>query len=263
VSTGPRRVRIDLAYDGTDFAGWQVQPNARTVQGVLESALARIHDGRPAGVRGAGRTDAGVHARGQVADAQVRHALDDERLTRALRALVAPDVSVIALRTVGDSFNARRDAVQKTYRYLLDFSPHADPFLRRFAWHQPWRIDRPALDAALRRLPGRRDWAGFAGSACEVSDTVRDLRLATFEELPGGQAAFTFAADGFLNHMVRNLVGTLLDIARGRFAPERIDEILVSRDRRLAGATAPARGLCLERVEYPPGADDRMRERGI
>lgn len=249
-----RRVRIDLAYDGSDFHGWQLQPAARTVQGVVEGALGVIHGGDAIRVRGASRTDSGVHARGQVADAVVRTRLDDDALLGALASLLPPDVRPRAVRTVAYDFHARNDAVAKTYRYWLDRTPHGDPLVSRFALHAPRIEDPRALLAALPALLGRKDWAGFAGSAGTVSSTVRSVMDARFDAAGTVLAVFTFTADGFLNHMVRNLVGTLLEIARGRFLPRRIDEILASGDRTLAGPTAPAHALCLERVFYPEEA---------
>jgi tRNA pseudouridine38-40 synthase len=259
VSPAERRIRFDLAYDGTEYAGWQTQPGVRTVQETVERAASRISGDRPVRVRGAGRTDAGVHARQQVADASLATRLDDEELLRALRGLLPPDVRPLRVTSVQPDFHARILALSKTYRYRLDRTSCGDPFLARFALHQPRPMDRAALEESLSRLPGRRDWAGFAGAASEVENTVRDLSEASYVEPAPGLGVFTFTADGFLNHMVRNLVGTLLEIARGRFSPDRIDEVLQTGDRRLAGPTAPARGLCLERVRYPdedePSAD--------
>jgi tRNA pseudouridine38-40 synthase len=247
-----RRIRLDLAYDGTDFSGWQRQPGQRTVQHVVETALSRIEGRDRVRARGAGRTDAGVHALGQVADARICTRLDDRALRSALGALFPGDLRPLAVTTAGDGFDACRDAVAKTYRYRLDRTPHGDPFVRRFALWHPHAMDRAALDDALARLPGRRDWAGFAGAASTARTTVRRLTEARYEEEPGAEAGvFTFTGDGFLNHMVRNLVGTLLDVARGRFGPERIDDVLTSRDRTRAGPTAPARGLWLVEVRYP------------
>jgi tRNA pseudouridine38-40 synthase len=257
VSPESRRVRLDLAYDGTDFAGWQVQPGVRTVQGVVSRALERVQGSGAVVLRGAGRTDAGVHARRQVADAQVATRLDDAGLMRALEGLLPADVRPIELRTVDAKFHSRFDARSKTYVYRLDRSEHGDPFLARYALHHPFAIDAGAVCRALDRLRGRHDWSAFAGSACDVEDRVRTLEEASFEESAEGVGTFTFTADGFLNHMVRNLVGTLLDVARGATSPERVEEILASRDRRRAGATAPARGLCLARVRY-----DRLPDPG-
>lgn len=249
----PRRVRIDLAYDGTDYQGWQLQPGRPTVQGVLEEALARIHGGVAVRVRGAGRTDAGVHARGQVADCVVGDRMSDRELAASLNALLPEDVRVVDLGTVPEAFHSRHDAVAKTYAYSLDRTPAGDPFLTRYALHAPRPLDLDAIDAALQWLPGTRDWTGFTGAACTIDDRVRTLTVARRDEVRTGVTALVFTADGFLTHMVRNLVGTLLEIGRKRFPPERLAEIIGSGNRGLAGATAPSRGLSLERVDYPPG----------
>jgi tRNA pseudouridine38-40 synthase len=245
-----RRIRLDLAYDGTGFAGWQTQPGLRTVQGTVEAALAPFGEAGRVVVRAAGRTDAGVHARQQVADGRVDGRLDDAGLLRALAARLPPDVRPRAVKTVPDAFHSRRDAVSKTYRFTLDRSPWGDPLRARFALHHPLAVDRERVEAGLKELAGRRDFAGFAGAASEVRTTVRTLLEARYEET-GATGVFTFSADGFLNDLVRNMVGTLLEIGRGRFGPERIVEVLESRDRTRAGPTAAARGLCLERVVYP------------
>lgn len=251
--TAARRIRLDLAYDGTDFHGWQLQPGLRTVQGVLEATLTRLAGERPVRVRGAGRTDAGVHARGQVADATVRVDADDASLTRSLRSMLPADLRALRVASVDPGFDARYDARSKTYRYVVDLTPWGDPFLARYALHHPQAIERSRVRRALELLPGRRDWSGFAASACEVRDRVRTLTEARLRENEDGTAEFFFSADGFLTHMVRNLVGTLLEVGRGRFAPERMLEVVESRDRSLGGPTAPPHGLCLEQVRYPDG----------
>jgi tRNA pseudouridine38-40 synthase len=245
-----RRVRIDLAYDGTAYAGWQVQPGVRTVQGVVEDALSRINGGRLSRLCGAGRTDSGAHARGQVADALVATRYDDEGLMQALSHMLPEDVRPRRVLTVDGSFHAQHDAKSKTYRYLIDTSAAGDPWRRRYAMAFPRSFDSAAVDAALELIPGRRDWSGFTGSACRVEDRVRTITEARRVVLRPELQAFVFTADGFLTHMVRNLVGTLLEIGRRRMEPERIEEIVSLRDRRRAGPTAPARGLCLTRVVY-------------
>jgi tRNA pseudouridine38-40 synthase len=255
LSIEPRRFRIDLAYDGTDFCGWQVQARGRTVQGLLEQTLARLQGGAPVAVRGAGRTDAGVHARQQVADVRLTTPLGDAELGHSLRSMLPGDLRPLRVREVEDSFHSRRDARSKTYRYRLDRSRGGDPFLARYALHRAGRLDLEAMREALNRLPGRRDWSGFAASACEVRDRVREMTEARYEETAGGEGWFSFTADGFLTHMVRNLVGTLLDVGRGRFDPGRIERILAAGDRSLAGPTAAARGLVLWRVVYPGDTD--------
>jgi len=245
-----RRVRIDLAYDGTAYSGWQIQPNVLTVQGVVEAALGLLHGGRTVRVRGAGRTDSGAHARGQVADAVIAMRGDDAGLLRALDHMFPADVRPRRVLTVPDAFHAQHDARSKTYRYLVDTQPYGDPWRGRYALPFPRALDLPAIDAALALLPGTRDWSGFTGAACTVDDRVRTLSEARLAALRPGLLAFVFTADGFLTHMVRNLVGTLLAVGGGTFGPERITEVLASCDRRRAGPTAPSHGLCLERVVY-------------
>lgn len=251
MSAASRHFRIDLAYDGTSFAGWQLQPRRRTVQGVLEEALTRLQGDLPARVRGAGRTDAGAHARQQVADCLLTTRLSETGLERALGAMLPDDLRPRRVTVVEDRFDARRDARSKTYRYRVDRSRWGDPLLARYALYHAGDLDLGAMGEALARLPGKRDWSGFAGPACDVPDRVRTVTAASYGEEPGAEGWFSFSADGFLNRMVRNLVGTLLEIGRGRFAPERVGRILAARDRSLAGPTAPARGLILWSIVYP------------
>jgi tRNA pseudouridine38-40 synthase len=244
-----RRIRLDLAYDGTEFAGWQWQPRGRTVQAVVEEVLRRLAGGREARLRAASRTDAGVHARQQVADARVESRLDDRQLERAFSRLLPADVRPLRVRTVDDGFHAGRAVRHKTYRYRLDLSPYGDPLAGRYAWHVGPRLDRSLLRAALAELVGRRDFTGFADSRCRVIDRVRHLERADLDER--GETAFlSFRADGFLTYMVRNMVGTAVAIARGRLASGAIGTILATGDRRLAAAAAPARGLHLWSVVY-------------
>jgi len=252
-----RRIRLDLAYDGTDFAGWQVQPGQRTVQGVVEQALGRLDGDRRVRLHGAGRTDAGVHARQQVAHCDLGKAAGDAELARALSHILPPDVRPLSLRSVGADFDARRDARWKQYRYRIDRSPSGDPFTIRYALHYPHPLDVAAIRAALGLLPGRRDWSGFAAAACTVQNRVRNLTRAELDGSEDGDSVFDFVGDGFLTHMVRNLVGTLLEVGRGKMPPERIGAILESRDRNLAGPTAPPQGLCLERVVYTGETEER------
>ena len=243
------RVRIDLAYDGTAYAGWQIQPRGATVQQVVEGALATLHAGRRVPLRGAGRTDSGAHARGQVADALIEMRGGAAALLAALSGMLPEDIRPRRVLSVPPEFNARHDARSKTYRYLLE-SPPGDPFRLRFASTLPASWDEAAVDAALALLPGTRDWSGFTGSACRILDRTRTVLDARRVVVRPGLQAFVFTADGFLTHMVRNLVGTLIEVGRGKFGPERVSEVLATKDRRRAGPTAPAKGLCLERVVY-------------
>jgi len=245
-----RRIRIDLAYDGGEFAGWQVQPAQRTVQGTLEETLTRLEGGRTVRVRASGRTDAGVHARQQVADCEVSNRLSDGEIENALRRLLPLDLRARRVLSVPAEFDARRHAVAKTYVYRLDTFRGGDPFVRRYALQLIHPLDREAVDAALARLRGRHDWSGFTASSCEIVDRVRTLSVARLERHSSTELRFRFTADGFLTHMVRNLVGTLLEVGRGQCDLQRIDRILTSGDRRLAGPTAPPHALCLESVRY-------------
>jgi tRNA pseudouridine38-40 synthase len=187
----------------------------------------------------------------QVADCEIRSRLDDASLEQALRTMLPPDLRPLSARSSAPSFHARKEAVSKTYRYRLDLSRHGDPFAARYALHHPHRLDPEILNTALRQLVGRRDWSGFAASACDKIDRVRHLTEARVERPSTDRLCFTFTADGFLQHMVRNLVGTLLEIGGERMPLETIAEVLSSGDRNRAGPTAPSRGLCLTRVRYP------------
>jgi tRNA pseudouridine38-40 synthase len=169
--------------------------------------------------------------------------------------MLPADVRPLYVATVAASFHSQKAAIGKTYRYRLDTTPHGDPFEARYAWHVPHRIDDRLLEACLAQLPGRRDWSGFAGSRCDKLDRVRSLSVARLDRSAEGRAELTFRADGFLHHMVRNLVGTLLEIATGRMAPATIRAVLSSGDRNRAGPTAPARGLWLMRVHYAADED--------
>jgi tRNA pseudouridine38-40 synthase len=164
--------------------------------------------------------------------------------------MLPPDIRPRRVLTVPDAFHAQHDANSKTYRYLVDTQPYGDPWLSRYALSVPFTLDLSAVDAGLLLLPGTRDWSGFTGSACTVDDRVRTMSEARLISLRPGLMAFSFTADGFLTHMVRNLVGTLLAIGRGTFAAERIAEVLATGDRWRAGPTAPAHGLCLQRIVY-------------
>lgn len=246
----PRRVRFDLSYDGTDFEGWQFQPRGRTVQGTVEEVLTRIQGNRPVRLRAAGRTDSGAHARRQVADGLIRTELDDGELEHALHRMLPEDVRPLGLRTVPEAFHSQRDARHKTYRYFLDLSRHGNPRISRYAWRPRFEVDFKALGQALERLPGRRDWSAFAGAKCRVEDRVRNLTRAAFERIDPELGCLVFTADGFLTYMVRNLVGSLLEVGRGRREPAEIEEILASGDPGRSGPTVPARGLCLWDVFY-------------
>lgn len=245
---------LELAYDGTDFAGWQLQPDAPTVQGCVEDALAAVH-GEPSGrvpIAGAGRTDAGVHALGQVASYRPPSLRSTEVLATALDALLPPSVRVLRVARVPRSFHACRSATGKTYRYRLVNRAILLPFERHYAWHVRIPLDVDAMRRAASPLVGRHDFVAFATAGGQSTSTVRHLRRLAIHELGGGVIEIEAAADGFLYHMVRNLAGLLVDVGKGRRAVSDTAEVLASRRRSRAGVTAPPQGLCLVRVHYPP-----------
>jgi tRNA pseudouridine38-40 synthase len=246
-----RRLALTLAYDGTDLHGWQVQPAAPTVQGLLLDAAARILGERPR-LTGASRTDAGVHALRQVASLETGSAMPAAALRRALNAVLPPSVRVLGAAEAPPGWSARRHARGKRYAYLLDRAPEADPFLRRFAWHAPHARDTAAMTAALRAVRGKHDFSAFcaaAGRARTPVCTVGSARLVARRS----RLVVLLSADSFLHHMVRNVVGSLVEVGRGARPPAWLGDVLAGRDRRLAGPTAPPQGLFLVRVLYRGG----------
>ncbi|MHC1713301.1 MAG: tRNA pseudouridine(38-40) synthase TruA [Solidesulfovibrio sp.] len=260
------RLRLTLAYDGTSFAGWQLQAadKGRTVQGCLEEALAKLC-GRPVRIFGAGRTDSGVHALAQVAHVDVPESRADLPWRKALNALLPPDVSVVDAAIVPEAFHARFDAVGKVYVYTLWVEPgYVLPWRRPYVWDvgREVPLDVAAMEACAALFVGYHDFAAFQNTGSEVKTTTRLVK--GVERLPGGPPevmAWRFRAEGFLKQMVRNLMGALVAVGRGKVLPEDIRSVLMSRQRRLAPATAPARGLCLHTVEY--GEDGWGRKRHV
>ena len=253
-----RTLKLTLAYDGTRLVGWQRQAEGDSVQGVLEDALARF-EGRPVTVHGAGRTDAGVHALGQVASVQVAFAHDAATLARALNAQLPEDVRVLSVEDAAPEFHARFSARAKTYRYCIRNGPVASPFERAFVWHVPQPLDVESMRQAAERLVGRHDFSAFRSIGTDVPDSVRTLHVSSIAERSGaapwlGDAGpvltYEVSGDGFLRHMVRAIVGTLVEVGRGWRNPAQMDDLLRSRDRARAGATAPPHGLFLVRVVY-------------
>jgi tRNA pseudouridine38-40 synthase len=247
-----RTVRLTVAYEGTALHGWQSQPTLATVQGLLVAAAERVLGARVR-ITGASRTDAGVHALRQVASLRVPLRVPLPALHRALNALLPPAVRVLDVSEAPVGFDARRWARGKRYAYLIDRGAHADPFLRRYAWHVPYPLDAGAMAAALRAVRGKHDFSAFcaaAGRDRTPTCTIRSVRIAG----RGQVLAVCIGGDSFLHHMVRNLVGSLVEIGRGARPPAWMAELLEGRDRRRAGPTAPAHGLVLVRVLYGPDA---------
>ena len=245
--------KLTLAYDGTDFVGWQRQASGRSVQALLEETLSRI-EAAPVTVIGAGRTDAGVHALGQVASVQLTRAIEAPELRRALNATLPPDVRALAVETAPDGFNARYAAHSKSYRYHIIADEVISPFERRFAWHVPGALDSAAMRRAAERIKGRHDFSAFQSTGSQVASTVREITFSQLNASPitetGLDIIYDVRGEGFLRHMIRAVVGTLVEIGAGRLKADAVDQILASRDRRNAGPTAPARGLFLVAIYY-------------
>jgi tRNA pseudouridine38-40 synthase len=250
--TDPARIlRLTLAYEGTDLHGWQSQPGAATVQGLVLEACRRIL-GAPVKVVGASRTDAGVHALRQIASVTTASSMETSRVARALNAVLPVTVRVLEVAQAPPGFDARRSAVAKRYAYLIDRGPVADPFLRRFAWHPPHALDVGAMAGSLAALRGKHDFSAFCaapGRGRTPTCTVLSARVVERKQ----RVAILLSADRFLHHMVRNVVGSLIEVGRGARPVEWLDEVLSGRDRSRAGPTAPAHGLTLVRVLYHRG----------
>lgn len=252
-----RNFKIVLAYDGTDYVGWQRQPNGMSIQALVEEALAPI-EGGPVTVAGAGRTDAGVHALGQAASVALTTSIEATALERALNATLPPDVRVREVTTVPPDFHARFSAKSKVYRYQIRQAPSAGPFEHRHVWHVPQALDVRAMAEAARALGGRHDFSAFQGSGSDVARTERTVMEIGVCETPaaaetavqGRLVAIEIEADGFLRHMVRNIAGTLVEVGLGRRPAADVAATLEACDRRRAGPTAPAQGLFLVRVRY-------------
>ncbi len=271
--------KLTLAYDGTDFQGWQVQPGLPTIQGELQAALGRVTGESPL-PQGSGRTDAGVHALAQVASFTLRAPIPPENLLRALNRTLPSSMLISKAGTARSAFHARHSAVAKTYEYRILRAPDCSPFLARYVHTCPWPLSLDALQACARLFEGEHDFLSFAatdpdrahrnlaeeeepgdhdlnrGSVAQATKTgtIREIHESTWEQrsTEGGELlVFRVRGNGFLHHMVRNLVGTMIDVGRGQLALEEIPRILAARDRSQAGPTAPARGLFLHSVDYP------------
>jgi len=249
-----RNLRLILSYEGSDFAGWQVQPDAVTVQGTLASAIGRI-TGEKVLPQGSGRTDAGVHALAQVATFATESSVPTTNFVKALNDILPPSVRVIEAQEVTSEFHARKSATGKTYRYRIHRAPICPPFLARYVWHYPYPLNEQAIIRAAAIVEGEHDFTSFAAVDPERGrdgmpvSNVRRIFSSRWER-DGDEFTYTVKGSGFLHHMVRNLVGTFILVGKETLKPEDVTRILESRDRSAAGATAPANGLYLVGVEY-------------
>jgi tRNA pseudouridine38-40 synthase len=258
-----RNLRVVLSYDGSEFSGWQAQPDARTVQGTLASAIGRI-TGEKVLPQGSGRTDAGVHALAQVASFATASPIPAANLVKALNDILPPSIRVLEVSEAAAEFHARKSAQAKTYRYRIYRAPICPPFLTRYVWHYPYPLEEEAMREAAKAVLGEHDFTSFAAvdpekkaedsrgevpEGSEGSSNVRRIFSSQWER-DGDELVYTIRGTGFLHHMVRNLVGTFVLVGKGTLSPEDVRRILKACDRSVAGATAPANGLFLVGVEY-------------
>ncbi|WP_174734549.1 tRNA pseudouridine(38-40) synthase TruA [Mesobacillus harenae] len=244
-----QRYKCTIAYDGSGFSGYQIQPNKRTVQNEIEEVLAKIHKGTSVKITASGRTDAGVHAKGQVIHFDSPLKIPVNKWENALNSMLPSDIAFNRIEKAEDGFHARFDAAGKEYRYFVYPSKKRDPFTRNYAFQFPYKLDYIAMKEGLKFLVGTHDFTSFCSAKTEVEDRVRTIKeIEFFEE--DEMLVFRFVGNGFLYNMVRILMGTLLEIGGGDRDPFSLPEVLEKKDRRLTGKTAPGQGLYLWEVFY-------------
>lgn len=243
-----RNIKLIISYDGSSYHGWQRQPDADTIQQQIESAAEKLF-GEKISVTGSSRTDAGVSAIGQVANFNVDSSVPTENIARALNGSLCEEIAVVSAEEVDEDFNAIRSAKGKLYRYSICTSQIRPVLEIKHCWHYPYKLDAGQMDKAAKLLAGKKDFKSFASAADTRQSSVRTIISCTvFQE--GDWIHIEVEGDGFLYNMVRNIAGTLVEIGRGRWTPEKITEILAAKDRTVAGPLAPAYGLCLMRIDY-------------
>ncbi|MFD1708079.1 tRNA pseudouridine(38-40) synthase TruA [Siminovitchia sediminis] len=246
-----QRYKATCAYDGSGFSGFQIQPKGRTVQGEIEQVLRKLHKGQEVGVTASGRTDSGVHARGQVLHFDSPLMLTGDQWVKAMNSLLPDDISFSTVKAVGSEFHARFDAVRKQYKYFLYADAVRDPFKRHYSAHVRDALNIEAMRDAAAFLIGTHDFTSFCSAKTETDNKVRSLLELTIEER-SGDVVLSFVGNGFLYNMVRIITGTLLDVGSGKLDAGMLPGILAAKDRTLAGKTAPAEGLYLWEVFYEP-----------
>jgi len=243
-----RNIRLTIEYDGTGYHGWQIQPNVRTVQGIIEGKLAQI-TGERVRLIASSRTDSGVHALGQVANFKTHSSLDARSFLKALNSLLPEDIRVKEVEEVDEAFHARFSAKGKIYEYRILNGELSSPFYRHFSWFVPGRLDLARMREAAMNLVGRHDFSSFCSSGSMHKTPIREIYEINVGRR-GGLVVIRIEANAFLKQMVRNIVGTLVEVGRRKLTPSQFGTILEARDRRRAGIAAPAQGLFLVRVNY-------------
>ena len=266
VSDFMRNIKFTIAYDGTDFSGWQAQPGQTTVQGVLTEVLEKLTQ-RQLTIYAAGRTDAGVHAAGQVVNFRTQSPLTTGELQHAFNSLLPPSIRVNAAEEVGPDFHSRWDALAKTYRYRIFRGAVVPPFLWRYVQHDGRELDFAAMAEAAHHFIGQHDFTSFAASTGSEEDdrertTIRTIYRSELLRVPNGDPragteewVYVVRGISFMRHMVRKMLGTLVEVGRGKLVPGDLPELIALRDRSKSGPTMPPQGLCLESVEYPDPAN--------
>ncbi len=257
-----RTLKLSLHYLGTRYQGWQLQPGRPTIQGELEKALAAL-TGEAIRVVGAGRTDAGVHARGQVASLTLASKIPPRGILLGTNDRLPADIRLVAVEEVAEGFHARHDALWKDYAYRFSTAPVVSPFLAPTVTAVRSPLDRRHMEEAAAHFLGEHDLAAFCGAEGRLKQTRRRITVSRLADEEDQVVAYWIRASGFLQHLVRTIAGTLIEVGRGRIAPEAVPEILTSRDRSRAGPTAPSVGLTLERVAYAEAARILATPRGV
>ena len=243
-----RNLKLTIAYDGTGFHGWQIQPERRTIQGELQQTFQKLFN-HEVKVTGSGRTDAGVHAHGQVANVETIRNMDTDAVLRGANAQLPPEIRILSVEEVNAEFHARRSARSKTYEYHVWRHPIISPFHCRFVYGYRYPLDEQAMDRGAECFLGTHDFTSFCASATEIEDRTRTIFEASWQR-SDMTWVFRIRGNGFLQYMVRTIAGTLIQIGRRRMQPEELPQIFNAHDRRLAGPSLPAHGLHLIQVQY-------------
>ena len=244
-----RNIKLLIEYDGTNYHGWQVQLNAVSIQETIEEKL-RIITQKKTNVIASGRTDAGVHAMGQVAHFFTESQLDLSNIQRGLNSLLPPDIAIKEIDEVPEVFHSRYSAKSKVYRYIILNQVFPSPLYRNFSWFIPLDLDISEMNKAIQCLIGRHDFSSFKAPGCNSRNPIREVHIASVYMNPKGLIVFEIEANGFLKQMVRNMVGTMVDVGKRKVSPKEFKKIFRSRDRKKAGVTAPPQGLFLVKVKY-------------